>query len=422
VVAAVAAPPAVASFRDVYRAELESIRAAGLWKEERFIHDPQGAEIEVEFPAGAPPRKVLNLCANNYLGLSSHPRVVAAAHAGLDRRGYGMSSVRFICGTQDIHRELERRLTAFLGTEETILFSSCLDANGGVFEALFGEKDVLIADRLVHASIVDGMRLCKAMTDTYKHSDMGHLEEKLLEHADKRFRAVVTDGVFSMDGDLAKLDEIVALARKHGALTFVDDSHATGFIGRTGRGTPEHFGVHGRVDLVTTTFGKALGGASGGCVSGRRELVEMCRQRARPYLFSNTLASVIVSGTLEVLDLVSETTERRDRLEENTRFWRKGLTEAGFDLKAGESPIVPVMLYDAKLAQDVARDLFAEGVYVVGFFFPVVAKGQARIRTQLSAAHTREQLERALEAFVKVGRKHDVLGKTKAEMLARCGL
>lgn len=420
--AVASAPPAVASFRDVYRAELDAIRAAGLWKEERFIHDPQGAEIEVEFPAGAEPKKVLNLCANNYLGLSSHPRVVAAAHAGLDRRGYGMSSVRFICGTQDVHRELERRLTEFLGTEETILFSSCLDANAAVFEALFGEKDVLIADRLVHASIVDGMRLCKATTDTYKHSDLGHLEEKLLEHADKRFRVVITDGVFSMDGDLAKLDEIVALAEKHGALTFVDDSHASGFIGKTGRGTPEHFGVLGRVDLMTTTFGKALGGASGGCVSGRRELVDMCRQRARPYLFSNTLASVIVSGTLEVLDLVSETTERRDRLEENTRFWRNGLVEAGFDVKAGESPIVPVMLYDAKLAQEVARDLFAEGVYVVGFFFPVVAKGQARIRTQLSAAHTREHLERALEAFVKVGRKHDVLGRTKAELLARGGL
>ncbi len=412
----------VAAFRDVYKTELDAIRAAGLYKEERFIHAPQGAEIEVEFPAGAAPKKVLNLCANNYLGLSSHPRVVAAAHAGLDRRGYGMSSVRFICGTQDIHRELESRLTAFLGTEETILFSSCLDANAAVFEALFGDKDVLIADRLVHASIVDGMRLCKAMTDTYKHADLGHLEEKLLEHADKRFRVVITDGVFSMDGDLAPLDRIVALAEKHGALTFVDDSHASGFIGRTGRGTPEHFGVLGRVDLITTTFGKALGGASGGCISGRKELVDMCRQRARPYLFSNTLASVIVSGTLEVLDLVSETTERRDHLEENTRFWRKGLTEAGFDIKAGESPIVPVMLYDAKLAQDVARDLFAEGVYVVGFFFPVVAKGQARIRTQLSAAHTREHLERALEAFVKVGRKHDILGKTKAEIVARYGL
>lgn len=420
--AAVAAPPAVASFRELYGAELDAIRAAGLFKEERFIRSAQGAEIEVEFPAGAPPRRVLNLCANNYLGLSSHPRVVAAAHAGLEKRGYGMSSVRFICGTQDVHRELERRLSGFLGTEATLLFSSCLDANAGVFEALFGEKDVLIADRLVHASIVDGMRLSKAATDTYKHSDMGHLEEKLLEHAGRRFRVVVTDGVFSMDGDLAKLDEIVALAEKHGALTFVDDSHASGFIGKTGRGTPEHFGVLGRVDLITTTFGKALGGASGGCVSGRRELVDMCRQRARPYLFSNTLASVIVSATLEVLDLVSETTERRDRLEENTRFWRKGLVEAGFDIKVGESPIVPVMLYDAKLAQDVARDLFAEGVYVVGFFFPVVAKGQARIRTQLSAAHTREHLERALAAFEKVGKRYDVLGKTKAEMLARYGL
>ena len=301
-----AVAPAVASFRDVYRSELEAIRAAGLYKEERFIHDPQGAEIEVEFPAGAAPKRVLNLCANNYLGLSSHPRVVAAAHAGLEKRGYGMSSVRFICGTQDIHRDLERRLTAFLGTEEPLLFSSCLDANAGVFEALFGEKDVLVADRLVHASIVDGMRLSKAMTDTYKHSDMGHLEEKLLEHADKRFRVVITDGVFSMDGDLAKLDEIVALAEKHGALTFVDDSHATGFIGKTGRGTPEHFDVLGRVDLITTTFGKALGGASGGCVSGRKEIVGLLRQRSRPYLFSNSLAPVVAATTLAVLDLLEQ--------------------------------------------------------------------------------------------------------------------
>lgn len=416
------APAATATFRDVYRADLEALRQAGLYKEERYIHAPQGAEVEVEFPAGSPPKRVLNLCSNNYLGLSSHPEVVAAAHAGLDRRGYGMSSVRFICGTQDVHRELEGRLTAFLGTEETLLFSSCLDANAGVFEALFGEKDVLIADRLVHASIVDGMRLCKAATDTYKHADVGHLEEKLVEHADKRFRVVITDGVFSMDGDLAPLDRIVAAAKAHDALVFVDDSHATGFIGRTGRGTPEHFGVLGEVDLVTTTFGKALGGASGGCVSGRKELVETCRQRARPYLFSNTLASVIVSATLKVLDLISATTERRDRLEENTRYWRRLLVETGFDVKAGESPIVPVMLYNARLAQDVARDLFAEGVYVVGFFFPVVAKGQARIRTQLSAAHTKEHLDRAIEAFTKVGRKHDILGKTKNEIVEKYGL
>ncbi len=411
-----------ATFRDVMGAELGALKAAGLFKEERVIHAPQGAEIEVEFPAGAPLKKVLNLCSNNYLGLSSHPDVLAAAHAGLDRRGYGMSSVRFICGTQDIHRELENRLTEFLGTEDTLLFSSCLDANAGVFEAILSDKDVMIADRLVHASIVDGMRLCKAAQDTFKHSDMGHLEEKLVEHADKRFRLVITDGVFSMDGDLAKLDEIVALCRKHDAMVFVDDSHASGFIGETGRGTPERFGVLGKVDVITTTFGKALGGASGGCVSGRREIVELCRQRARPYLFSNTLASVIVAATLKVLDLVSATTGRRDRLEQNARIWRRLLTEAGFDIKAGESPIVPVMLYNAKLAQDVARDLFAEGVYVVGFFFPVVAKGQARIRTQLSAAHTMVHLDRAIEAFRKVGKKYDILGKSKNEIVERYGL
>ena len=409
------------SARDVLRAELDVLRESGLYKEERTIHAPQGAEIEVEFPAGSPPKKVLNLCSNNYLGLSSHPDVIRAAHEGLDRRGYGMSSVRFICGTQDIHRDLERRLTEFLGTEDTILFSSCLDANAALFEAILSDKDVMIADRLVHASIVDGMRLAKAMQDTYKHSDMGHLEEKLKEHADKRFRMVITDGVFSMDGDLAKLDEIVALCEKHEALVFVDDSHASGFIGRTGRGTPEHFGVLGKIDVVTTTFGKALGGASGGCVSGRKEIVEMCRQRARPYLFSNTLASVIVAGTLKVLDLVSTTTERRDRLEANTKTWRRLLAEAGFDVRPGESPIVPVMLYNAKLAQDVARDLFDEGIYVVGFFFPVVAKGQARIRTQLSAAHTPEHLERAIEAFRKVGKKHDILGRTKNEIVEKYG-
>jgi glycine C-acetyltransferase len=333
-----------------------------------------------------------------------------------------MSSVRFICGTQDIHRELERRLTEFLGTEETILFSSCLDANAAIFEAILSDKDVMIADRLVHASIVDGMRLSKAMQDTYKHSDMSHLEEKLKEHLDKRFRMVITDGVFSMDGDLAKLDEIVSLCGKYDAMVFVDDSHASGFIGKTGRGTPERFGVLGKIDVITTTFGKALGGASGGCVSGRREIVEMCRQRARPYLFSNPLASVIVAGTLKVLDLVSMTTERRDRLEENTKHWRRLLTEAGFDIKPGESPIVPVMLYNAKLAQDVARDLFTEGIYVVGFFFPVVAKGQARIRTQLSAAHTKEQLDGAIEAFRRVGKKHDILGKSKNEIVERYGL
>jgi glycine C-acetyltransferase len=408
--------------RESYQNELANLRGQGLFKEERYIHAPQGAEIEVEFPAGNPPRKVINMCANNYLGLSSHPEVVAAAHAGLDHRGYGMSSVRFICGTQDIHRELENKLTEFLGTEDTLLFPSCMDANAGVFEAILTEQDVMIADRLVHASIVDGMRLCKAMQDTFKHSDMGHLEEKLAEHQDKRFRMVITDGVFSMDGDIAKLDEIVRLAEKHDTMVFVDDSHASGFIGRTGRGTHEHCGVVGRIDVITTTLGKALGGASGGCVSGRRELVEMCRQRARPYLFSNTVAPVIVSGALKVLDLISATTERRDTLERNTLYWRKLLTDAGFDIKPGESPIVPVMLYNAKLAQDVARDLFAEGIYAVGFFFPVVAKGQARIRTQLSAAHEKRHLDAAIAAFIKVGKKYEILGLGKNQIIEKYGL
>ncbi|MGZ4819553.1 MAG: glycine C-acetyltransferase, partial [Terriglobales bacterium] len=357
--------------RNSYQADLHAIKAAGLFKEERYIHSPQSSEIEVEFPLGTATRKCINVCANNYLGLSSHPDVIAAAHAGLDSRGYGMSSVRFICGTQDIHRELESRLTAFLGTEDTLLFPSCMDANAGFFEACLNEQDVMIADRLVHASIIDGMRLCKAMQDTFKHSDMEHLEEKLQEHQDKRYRMILTDGVFSMDGDTAKLDRIVALAETYNAMVFLDDSHATGFIGRTGRGTHEHCGVLGKIDVITTTLGKALGGASGGCVSGRRELVEMCRQRARPYLFSNAVAPVIVAGALKVLDVITASTERRDKLEWNAMYWRGLLKDAGFDIKDGDSPIVPVMLYDAKLAQDFARDLFDEGVYAVGFFFPV---------------------------------------------------
>ena len=410
-----------AKVREALRREIDGIEAAGLLKEERTIHSPQDAWIEVEFPSGAPLKKVINLCANNYLGLSSHPEVVAAAHDGLESRGYGMSSVRFICGTQDIHRELENRLTRFLGTEDTILFPSCMDANAGVFEAVLGEGDVMIADRLVHASIVDGIRLCKATYDSYKHSDMAHLERKLEEHQDKRIRMVITDGVFSMDGDVARLDEICALAEKHDAMVFVDDSHASGFMGRTGRGTHEHCGVLGRIDVITTTLGKALGGASGGCVSGRKEIVELCRQRARPYLFSNTMPPVIVSAANKVIDLISETTERRDKLERNTTFWREGLAAAGFDLKEGASPIVPVMLYNAKLAQEVARDLYAEGVYVIGFFFPVVPKGQARIRTQLSAAHELNDLEKALAAFRKVGEKHGILGLGKKEILERYG-
>ena len=407
--------------REIFKQELNAIRSGGIFKEERIICAPQGSDIEVEFPLGATRKKVINMCANNYLGLSSHPDVVAAAHKGLDHRGYGMSSVRFICGTQDIHKELEQKLTEFLGTEDTILFPSCMDANAGVFEAVLNDQDVMIADRLVHASIVDGMRLCKAMQDTYKHSDMTHLEEKLQEHQDKRVRMIITDGVFSMDGDLAKLDQIVALAEKYNAMVFVDESHASGFIGKKGRGTHEHCGVLGKIDVITTTLGKALGGASGGCVSGRREIVEMCRQRARPYLFSNAVAPVIVAGAIKVMDLLSASTERRDKLEWNAKYWRGLLKDAGFDLKEGDSPIVPVMLYDAKLAQEFARDLFDEGVYAVGFFFPVVPKGQARIRTQLSAAHEKHHLDTAIAAFKKVGEKHKILGLGKKELIARAG-
>jgi glycine C-acetyltransferase len=404
-----------------YQQELSELQKAGLLKQERVLCSPQGVEIAVEYPPGTPLHRVVNLCSNNYLGFSSHPEVVAAARQALESRGYGLSSVRFICGTTDLHRELEQRLSVFLGTEDTLLFPSCLDANAGVFEALLGEPDVIIADRLVHASIVDGMRLCKAQQDTYKHSDMAHLEEKLLLHQKARSRVVVTDGVFSMDGDIARLDRIVELAKAHDAMVFVDDSHATGFLGPRGRGSHEHCGVLGQIDVITTTLGKALGGASGGCVSGRRELVEMCRQRARPYLFSNSVPPMIVGATLEVLELIDRAGERRERLFENTRYWRQALVAAGFDVKPGESPIVPVMLYDARLAQQMASGLFEEGVYVVGFFFPVVPRGQARIRTQLSAAHDRRQLDTALRAFEKVGRKLGVLGRSRQELLALSG-
>jgi glycine C-acetyltransferase len=405
----------------IYRDQLEAIAQAGLYKQERFIHSPQAADIEVEFPAGSEAKKVINICANNYLGLSSHPDVIKAAHEGLDSRGYGMSSVRFICGTQDIHRELEARMTEFLGTEDTILFPSCMDANAGVFEAILTQEDVIISDRLVHASLVDGIRLCSATHDTFKHSNMEHLEEKLQLHADKRIKLVVNDGVYSMDGDIAKVDELVALCEKYDAMLLIDESHSSGFIGKTGRGTHEHYGMMGRVDIITTTFGKALGGASGGCVSGRKEIVAMCRQKSRPYLFSNTIAPVVVAGVLKVLDILSESTERRDKLERNAAYWRKGLTEAGFVLKEGDSPIVPVMLFNAKLAQDVSRDLFAEGVYAVGFFFPVVPNGQARIRTQISAGHEIHHLDKALDAFRKVGAKYGILGLTKQEIIDKYG-
>ncbi len=408
--------------RAIYQAQLKELQDKGLFKQERYIHSSQAADIEVEFPAGSPIKKVINMCANNYLGLSSHPEILKAAHEGLDSRGYGMSSVRFICGTQDIHRELEKKVTEFLGTEDTILFPSCMDANAGVFEAILTDKDVMISDRLVHASIIDGMRLCSAIHDTFKHSNMEHLEEKLQLHADKRLKVVITDGVFSMDGDTALLDEMVALCEKYDALLFVDESHSSGFIGKTGRGTHEKCGVVGKIDLITTTFGKGLGGASGGCVSGRKELVEMCRQKARPYLFSNTIAPVVVSGVLKVLEILSKSTDRRDKLEKNTAFWRKGLTEAGFILKEGDTPIVPVMLFNASLAQNFSKDLFQEGVYAIGFFFPVVPNSQARIRTQVSAGHEIHHLEKALEGFIKVGKKYEILGKTKQEIIDRYGM
>ena len=408
--------------RSIYQQQLSEIREAGIFKQERYIHSPQAADINVEFPAGADLQNVINICANNYLGLSSHPEVIKAAHEGLDTRGYGMSSVRFICGTQDIHRELEQKVTEFLGTEDTILFPSCMDANAGGFEAILTKDDIMISDRLVHASIVDGMRLCSAEHDTYKHGDMDHLEKKLQLFKDKRLRVIINDGVFSMDGDTAKLDEIVKLAEAYDAITFVDDSHSSGFIGRTGRGTHEKCGVIGKIDIITTTFGKALGGASGGCVSGRREIVEMCRQKARPYLFSNAMAPVIISGVLKALELLTRSTELRDKLEENASYWRKGLSDAGFILKKGDTPIVPVMLFNARLSQDFSRDLYKEGIYAIGFFFPVVAKGQARIRTQLSAGHEKHHLDKALEAFIKVGRKYEILGKTEQEIIERYGM
>ncbi len=410
------------NIRELYQDQLRQIHDTGIFKQERFIHSSQAADIDVEFPEGASLKRVINMCSNNYLGLSSHPEVLKAAHEGLDHRGYGMSSVRFICGTQDIHHELENKVTEFLGTEDTILFPSCMDANTGMFEAVLTDQDVMISDRLVHASIIDGIRLAPAQHDTFKHSNMDHLEKKLQLHADKRLKMVITDGVFSMDGDTAKLDEMADLCDKYDAMLFVDDSHSTGFIGKTGRGTHEKCGLMGRVDIITTTFGKALGGASGGCVSGRREIVEMCRQKARPYLFSNTIAPVVVSGVLKVLDILSQSTERRDKLEKNAAFWRQGLTDAGFVLKEGDTPIVPVMLFNAKLSQDVSRDLYEEGIYAIGFFFPVVPQGQARIRTQISAGHEQHHLEKALDAFIKVGKKYDILGKTKQEIIARYGM
>ncbi len=384
--------------------ELEEIKAGGIYKRERIITTPQGANVKVQSGDD-----VVIMCANNYLGLSSHPEVIQAAKDALDSHGYGMSSVRFICGTQDIHKELEAKIAKFYGTEDTILYAAAFDANGGVFEPLFSDQDAIISDELNHASIIDGVRLCKAKRYRYKHSDMSDLEAQLIAAQDQRFRIIVTDGVFSMDGDIAKMNEICDLADKYDALVMTDECHSAGFIGKTGRGVPEYHNVMDRVDIITGTLGKALGGAMGGYTTGKKEIIDMLRQRSRPYLFSNSLSPAIVGASNKVFDILSSTTELRDRLEENTNYFKSAITAAGFDVKPGDSPIVPIMLYDAALSQQFADKLLEEGVYAIGFFYPVVAKGQARIRTQISAAHTKADLDKAINAFVKVGKELGVI-------------
>ncbi len=383
--------------------EVTEIDAAGLFKRERIITSEQGPEITVNG------KTVLNFCANNYLGLSSHPKVIEAAHKAIDTHGYGMSSVRFICGTQDIHKELEQKIADFLGTEDTILYAAAFDANGGVFEPLFNEQDAIISDSLNHASIIDGVRLCKAQRYRYEHNNMDDLEEKLKETSSLRNRIIVTDGSFSMDGTIAQLDKICDLADTYDAIVMIDECHSSGFLGKTGRGTHEYRGVMGRIDIITGTLGKALGGASGGFTSGKKAVIEMLRQRSRPYLFSNTVAPSIVGASIAVLEMLTETTELRDQLEYNTKYFRNKMTEAGFDIKPGDHPIVPIMLYEATIAQQFAAALLEEGVYVIGFFYPVVAKGLARIRVQLSAAHTQKHLDDAIAAFAKVGKQLGVI-------------
>ena len=393
--------------KEIYETTLNEIREAGLYKDERIIVTPQAASIGVG--TGDARRDVLNFCANNYLGLSSHPKVIEAAHAAIDSHGFGMSSVRFICGTQDIHKELEAKISSFFGTEDTILYSSCFDANGGLFETILGEEDAVISDALNHASIIDGIRLCKAERHRYPNGDMAALEEALKKTQGKRLRLIATDGVFSMDGYLAKLDRICDLAEKYQAMVMVDDSHASGFIGKTGRGTPEHFGVQSRIDVMTSTLGKALGGAAGGFTTGKKEIVSLLRQRSRPYLFSNSIAPAIAGASVAVLDLLSSTTELRDRLMANAVRFREGMVKAGFTVKEGETPIVPVMLGDARLAGELAKGLLDEGIYVIGFSFPVVPKGEARIRVQLSAQHTEAQVDQAIAAFTTVGKRLGIL-------------
>ncbi|SFE88570.1 glycine C-acetyltransferase [Thermophagus xiamenensis] len=391
-------------YKEHLQKELESIKASGLYKEERLITTPQGAEIKISTG-----ETVLNFCANNYLGLSSHPRVIEAAHKALETHGYGMSSVRFICGTQDLHRALEEKIARFFGMEDTILYAACFDANGGVFEPLFTAEDAIISDELNHASIIDGVRLCKAARYRYKHANMDDLEARLKESQAQRFRIIVTDGVFSMDGDIAPLDKICDLADRYDALVMVDDSHASGFIGKTGRGTPEYHNVMERIDILTGTLGKALGGAMGGFTTGKKEIIDMLRQRSRPYLFSNSLAPVIVGAASEVFDMLSESTDLRDKLMDNADYFKRRIQEAGFDIKPTNSAIVALMLYDARLSQEFAARLLGEGIYVTGFYYPVVPKGQARIRIQLSAAHEKKHLDKAIEAFVKIGKELEVI-------------
>lgn len=390
--------------KDFLQSELKSIEEAGIYKRERIITSPQGANVHVSTG-----EDVVIMCANNYLGLSSHPDVIQASKDALDSHGFGMSSVRFICGTQDIHKELEAKIAKFYGTEDTILYAAAFDANGGVFEPLFGAEDAIISDELNHASIIDGIRLCKAQRYRYKHSDMSDLEEQLKKAQDQRFRVIVTDGVFSMDGDIAKMDQICDLADKYDALVMTDECHSAGFIGKTGRGVPEHCGVLDRVDIITGTLGKALGGAMGGYTTGKKEIIDMLRQRSRPYLFSNSLAPSIVGASNKVFDILSANTELRDKLEENTKYFKERIIAAGFDIKPGDSPIVPIMLYDAALSQQFADLLLKEGVYAIGFFYPVVAKGAARIRTQISAAHSKADLDKAIAAFIKVGKELKVI-------------
>jgi len=385
-------------------AELKQIEGNGLLKKERIITSPQGSEVKID--SG---EDVVIMCANNYLGLSSHPEVIQASKDALDSHGYGMSSVRFICGTQDLHKGLEKKIAEFYGTEDTILYAAAFDANGGLFEPLFGKEDAIISDELNHASIIDGVRLCKAQRYRYKHSDMADLETQLIAAQEQRFRIIVTDGVFSMDGDIAKMDAICDLADKYDALVMTDECHSAGFIGETGRGVPEYCGVLDRVDIITGTLGKALGGAMGGYTTGKKEVIEMLRQKSRPYLFSNSLAPSIVGASLKVFELLSESTRLRDQLEANTKYFKDKIIAAGFDIKKGDSPIVPIMLYDAALSQKFADGLLKEGIYAIGFFYPVVAKGAARIRTQISAAHSKEELDRAINAFIKVGKELDVI-------------